>query len=51
MASVPNRFGEREAVAYLIEENRMMRRQLGDVGRVSRMTIAAGEACGPTERP
>ena len=33
---------EREAVAYLIEENRLLRRQLGTGGCVSPTTIADG---------
>ena len=33
---------EREAIAYLIEENRLLRRQLGGRGCVLRTTIAVG---------
>ena len=39
---------EREAIAYLIEENRLLRRQLGDGDCVSPTTIAVGWQHGPT---
>ena len=39
---------EREALAYLIEENRVLRRQLGR--RRLRLTTTGGDSpCGPTE--